>query len=48
MHFPKMPPPPTDWYRRRILEDFPLIGYRLYDERLSAVLFNEVREGEEQ
>lgn len=44
IHIPRMPPPPTDWYRNRIREDFPLIGYRLYNEALSAVLFSEVRE----
>jgi hypothetical protein len=43
-HIPRMPPPPTEWYRKRILEDFPLIGYRLDTKNLSAVLFNEVRE----
>ena len=45
-HIPEMPPPPTAWYRKRIREDFPLIGYRLDNEALSAVLFNEVRDGE--
>jgi hypothetical protein len=43
-HIPRMPPPPTEAYRKRILEDFPLIGYRLNSEDLSAVLFVETRE----
>lgn len=44
VHIPRMPPPPTNWYRQRILEDFPLIGWVLKNADLSAVLFNEVRE----
>lgn len=43
---PRMPPSPTDWYRKRILEDFPLIGHQLNNPKLSAVLFNEVPESD--
>lgn len=44
IHIPKLPLPPTEWYRKRILKDFPLIGHKLNNESLSAVLFNEVME----
>jgi len=44
VHIPRMPPPPTNWYKQRILDDFPLIGWMMQNSELSAVLFNEVRE----
>ncbi len=44
VHIPRMPPPPTHWYKQRILDDFPLIGWMMQNSKLSAVLFNEDRE----
>lgn len=44
IHIPRMPGPPSAWYRERILKEFPLIGDLLANEGLSAVLFTEVRE----
>lgn len=40
-HIPAMPKTPSGAYRERIREHFPLIAYRLEQEALSAVLFEE-------
>lgn len=43
VQIPEMPPLPTESYRQRIQEEFPLIGYLLQKQPLSVVLFEEKR-----